>query len=66
MTKSKQQIIDDGHAADRLLRDTDLSRFLDERVQQGRLLRAAQTDDPDKARAIAEEEIRAKLEDLLF
>jgi hypothetical protein len=30
MIKSKQQIIDDGHAADRLLRDTDLSRFLDE------------------------------------
>lgn len=30
MTKSKQQIIDDGAAAARLLDDTDLTRFLDE------------------------------------
>jgi len=30
MTKTKQQIIDDGAAAERLLDDTDLSRFLDE------------------------------------
>jgi len=30
MTKTKQQIIDDGAAAERLLDDTDLVRFLDE------------------------------------
>lgn len=30
MTKTKQQIIDDGQAASRLLNDTDLTRFLDE------------------------------------
>ena len=30
MVKSKQQIIDDGHEAARLLRDTDFSRFMDE------------------------------------
>ena len=30
MVKSKQQIIDDGQEAARLLRDTDLIRFLDE------------------------------------
>lgn len=30
MAKSKQQIIDDGTAAKRLLNDTDLVRFLDE------------------------------------
>ena len=30
MTKTKQQIIDDGHAAKRLLDDPDLGRFLDE------------------------------------
>lgn len=32
--KSKQQIIDDGNSADRLLRDTDLARFLDEIEQE--------------------------------
>jgi len=31
--KSKQQMIDDGHEAARLLRDTDLMRFLDELEQ---------------------------------
>ena len=30
MVKSKQQIIDDGHEAARLLRDTDFNRFMDE------------------------------------
>ena len=30
MAKSKQQIIDDGNHAERLLKDTDLIRFLDE------------------------------------
>ena len=30
MAKTKQQIIDDGQQAGRLLRDTDLLRFLDE------------------------------------
>ena len=30
MVKSKQQMIDDGHEAARLLRDTDFIRFLDE------------------------------------
>ena len=30
MVKSKQQIIDDGQEAARLLRDTDLNRFMDE------------------------------------
>lgn len=30
MTKTKQQVIDDGAAAKRLLNDTDLVRFLDE------------------------------------
>ena len=33
MVKSKQQIIDDGQEAGRLLRDTDLIRFLDETEQ---------------------------------
>ena len=33
MVKSKQQIIDDGQEAGRLLRDTDLTRFLDEAEQ---------------------------------
>ena len=33
MVKSKQQIIDDGQEAARLLRDTDLIRFLDETEQ---------------------------------
>ena len=30
MAKSKQEIIDDGNQAERLLKDTDLIRFLDE------------------------------------
>ena len=30
MAKSKQEIIDDGNHAERLLKDTDLIRFLDE------------------------------------
>lgn len=30
MAKSKQEIIDDGNQAERLLKDTDLTRFLDE------------------------------------
>ena len=30
MGKSKQEIIDDGNQAERLLKDTDLNRFLDE------------------------------------
>ena len=33
MVKTKQQIIDDGQEAGRLLRDTDLIRFLDETEQ---------------------------------
>jgi len=33
MVKTKQQIIDDGQEAARLLRDTDLIRFLDETEQ---------------------------------
>ena len=33
MVKSKQQIIDDGQEAGRLLRDTELLRFLDEMEQ---------------------------------
>ena len=34
MTKTKQQIIDDGQQAKRLLADTDLVRFLDEIEQE--------------------------------
>ena len=30
MAKSRQEIIDDGNQAERLLKDTDLTRFLDE------------------------------------
>ena len=44
--------------------DYQLSSFLDERVQQIKLARAAKRRDPDAALAKAEKEIRDKLEDL--
>lgn len=44
--------------------DYQLSSFLDERVRQIKLARAAKKRDPDAARAKADKEIRDKLEDL--
>ncbi len=51
--KTKQQIIDDGREADRLLKDTDLRRFLDEIEQDCWLeFRATETNDSDSREAI--------------
>ena len=47
MIKSKQQIIDDGQEAKRLLADTDLSRFLDE-IKQDCWVEFEATDFSDK------------------
>ena len=51
--KTRQQIIDDGREADRLLKDTDLRRFLDEIEQDCWLeFRATETNDSDSREAI--------------
>ena len=51
--KTKQQIIDDGREAARLLKDTDLRRFLDEIEQDCWLeFRATETNDSDSREAI--------------
>ena len=53
MVKTKQQIIDDGREADRLLKDTDLRRFLNEIEQDCWLeFRATETNDSDGREAI--------------
>ncbi|MHC4356022.1 MAG: penicillin-binding protein 2, partial [Planctomycetota bacterium] len=44
--------------------DYELSCFMDDRVRQAILLRAAEAGEPDTARAEAEKEIREKIEDL--
>lgn len=53
MTKTKQQIIDDGKQAQRLLADTDLVRFLDEIEQDcwGEF-KATRTGDTDGREAV--------------
>ena len=51
--KTRQQIIDDGREADRLLKDTDLRRFLDEIEQDCWLeFKATETNDSDSREAI--------------
>ena len=53
MVKTKQQIIDDGREADRLLKDTDLRRFLNEIEQDCWLeFRATETNDSAGREAI--------------
>lgn len=53
MTKSKQQIIDDGRQAERLLSDTDLVRFLDEIEQDcWEEFKATSTSDSDGREAV--------------
>ena len=51
--KTRQQIIDDGREADRLLKDTDLKRFLDEIEQDCWLeFKATETNDSSSREAI--------------
>lgn len=51
--KTRQQIIDDGREADRLLKDTDLRRFLDEIEQDCWLeFKATETNDSSSREAI--------------
>ena len=51
--KTRQQIIDDGREADRLLKDTDLRRFLDEIEQDCWFeFKATETNDSDSREAI--------------
>ena len=53
MVKTKQQIIDDGREADRLLKDTDLKRFLDEIEQDCWFeFKSTETNDGDSREAI--------------
>ena len=53
MVKTKQQIIDDGREADRLLKDTDLKRFLGENEQDCWFeFKSTETNDGDSREAI--------------